>query len=58
MLQRKEVRQGWPFHVLVRKNLVARYAGQLAQSDGIIFAHYTGLTVPQMQDLPSARAPR
>ncbi len=34
-----------------KEELVALYAEQLAQSDGIIFAHYTGLTVPQMQDL-------
>ncbi len=34
-----------------KEELVALYAEQLAQSNGIIFAHYTGLTVPQMQDL-------
>ncbi len=34
-----------------KEELVALYAEQVEQSQGMIFAHYTGLTVPQMQAL-------
>ncbi|MGC9356692.1 MAG: 50S ribosomal protein L10 [Anaerolineae bacterium] len=34
-----------------KETLVSEYTAQLEQSQGVVLAHYSGLTVPQMEDL-------